>query len=297
MAELFTTTDQMREHVKLDKTISFESLSPYIQPALSKYLLRHTGTQLITDCKANLDSNTPNAYLTEATTLIRSALAQFALYMASPDIDIKVQEMGFQIAQNSNMVPASAARVDRFNQNRLMLGYAAIEELLRYLETNKAQFAQWVSSGGSTIFKNTIISTAEEFDALVNIERSSLTFYNYRQSMLEIQDLMICGEITREYFTALLSRRNSNTLSVPDQAILPLVQRALANITHARHQKGEEHDKFKGRGIQFLGEAKKLLWANPDNYPEFKNSAMYFERSDFKQFENGSDKSIFVAGG
>jgi hypothetical protein len=297
MAEIFTTIEQMREHVKLDKTITFESLRPYITPAINKYLVRHTGAQLIADVKANLDAPTPNAHLTEATRLIRSALAQFALYMASPDIDIKVQEMGFQVAQNSNMVPASAARVDRFNQNRLMLGYAAIEDMLRYLEANKAQFTQWVTSGGSTIFTDVFIRTAEEFDKLVNIERSSLTFYNYRQSMEEVQELMIYGEITREYGEALLSRQKSGSLTAADNKVLPLVQRALANITHARHLKGEDHDKYKMRGVQFLGEAKKILWATPADYPEFQNSPMYFERSDFKTFENGADKSIFVAGG
>jgi len=78
---------------------------------------------------------------------------------------------------------------------------------------------------------------------------------------------------------------------------LPLVQRALANITHARHSKGEEHEKYKMRGVQFLGEAKKILWDAPADYPEFESSPMYFDRTDFKTFENGSDKSFFVAGG
>jgi hypothetical protein len=165
------------------------------------------------------------------------------------------------------------------------------------LETNKANFTQWVSSGGSTIFTNVFIRTAEEFDKLVNIERSSLTFYNYRQSMEEVQELMVYGEITREYGLALLSRQKSGSLNAADNKILPLVQRALANITHARHMKGEEHDNYKMRGIQFLAEAKKILWATPADYPEFAASPMYFERTDFKQFENGSEKSIFVAGG
>ncbi len=295
--ELIRNIEDFTAFVKVDKTMKYASLEPYIPIAESKYIARHTGLQLLADLKQNMVSQTPNNHLTVLLPFVQRALAHFTLYVAGPDLDIKVQEMGFQTAQNDNMLPASAARVERFMKNRLMLGYAAIEQMLQYLEANKQHFAQWEQSEGRTIFNDLLIRTADEFDQIVNIERSSLTFYNYRQHMTEAQTLTISGEITEEYLSALISRRNSGSLTSADTTVLKLAQRSLAYLTAAKAAEDPVISrKLHSSGMEIIGQAKRIMWANPSNFPEFQNSPSYFQRTDFQRFENNGENSFFMFG-
>lgn len=295
MAELFTNTDELRNHIMLDATFPFATVQPYQQKAIEKYLADYVPRELINQVKADLDAGTPDPKLRALLPYLREVVAQFIFLMASPDIDIKVQGMGFQVNQSQNTAVASSQRVERFNSNREEQGWTAVESLLKFLEENAGDYPLWVDSPGCSIFRDCLIRTADEFNQLVDIGRSRLTFFKYRPTLRNVELQEIASDITPEYLAALKKRIADGNLTPADNLVLEPLKMALANLTHFHYNK--DLCELAETGKTYLGMAKRIMWASPASYPEFKDSPSFFERADFSKFTNSEEKGFFLFGG
>jgi hypothetical protein len=288
---------EIQKYIKVNLSTKGTTLIPYVNKAQDKYIRPYLGDALLDELDEWYNETSPptNQDLARLLPYVQDPLAQFAYLMASADLDIQTGETGFTVLNTQNAVPASTDRVRRFNENRKNLGYDGIERLLRFLEKNVDTYESWKESTGYTIYTDLFITTAEKFDQLVNIDKSRLQFYAMKQEMQNIEQLIIYPAISEELSKSIKEEAAENDLSDPNKKILPLLQRAVANLVAARFF--PDKTPLESTGEHYLAEVKLIIDQTPDDYPLYKASSIYEANRQLKLYENSEDKGFFLFGG
>lgn len=288
---------EFKKFVKINKTIEFsEHLAPYEPDAVRKYILRYLDKVTYRHLESYINSSpvTPDVKLAALLPYVQSALARFTLLVASPFLDVNIGSTGYTTSSTENMVAASAARVDKLDKGLEKLGWDAIESMLAFLEENKSDYPEWVSSTAYTMHITGIVNTASEFDNEFNIDNSRLTFLAYRPNITRIETLYIKPAISDQLFAEIVSQIKSGILTDPIKKLLPLLRTAIVMFVVSK----ERGDNFNAAATAFLSEAKNLLDLNSTDYPLYASSSIYRGGSTAQTtfYENTEDSKIFVAG-
>jgi len=188
------TLETASKYLKLPTTLSEKNFTPFIGDALERYLRPFLGDELIEllwDLYNNSASEEDKTRLEALMAKVEAPLSRFTFLVASPSLDINVGQTGFTTAGGGNMVPASEARVKRFTDSIEQLGWEGVEAMLRFLETNKADYPEWLESDAYQSFTRGFIRSAEKFNSYVDINGSRLQFFRLRQSMDLIESLQV----------------------------------------------------------------------------------------------------------
>ena len=326
---LINTTEELQGYTRINISVLRESFVPYQRDAFDTFLRKYLGDDLSGELHLLAtqqeypqwaDTQGKKEILDKVLDLTRNALAKFTLYLASPHLDLHLSEMGFVVQHTQNSAPASGDRVKKATQAYLEGGHNATERLLVTLEKNHAQIPSYKDSDAYVIAFNNLINTAEVFDRYVSIGKSRLEFIRIRSEMDNVESLVIEPGISPQLVQRLKQGMRNNDLQDHYKKLLVLVQRALANFsvantienTTVRRSQNESSprdaelvasslhytkERLTGYGKLFLAKAKKLLDDNPDNFPEYRQSAQYIEERQWEAFDNSNpDNSVFVFG-
>lgn len=289
--------EEFKKFVKINQSLVYsETLGPYEPDAVRKYIYKYLGNVTYKQLEdyVNAASPTADAKLDALLPYVRSALARFTLFIASPFLDINIGAAGYTTQSTQNQVAASAARVEKLDRNLEKLGWDAIESMLSFLEENKSDYPQWVESTAYTMHITGLINTASEFDKEFNIDNSRLTFLSFRPNITRIETLYIKPAISEELFSEIVTQLKANTLTDPIKKLLPLLRTAIVMFVVSK----ERGDTYNAAATAFLSEAKNLLDAKPADYPLYASSSVYRggSTSDKSFYTNTEDSKIFVAG-
>lgn len=308
MAEIFVNIDQIKEHIDVG-AIKYESLRPYFISAEEKFLIPYIGQAQINEIKSNPTAANIKALLP----FVRKTMAHFVLLCAAPDLDINLSETGFTTAANSNLVPASAQRVERFVKNQKELGFTGLNSLLSYLNSNTVSYPLYAASDEFKRYDQLILNSMNIYQDCVDIKHSWLLYSKLVPKIKDVEFLKIIPIISQDYFSGLISRRKSQTLTISDKEILPLIYRAIANYVHADFSnididdetlnefsfaKSRQRDSHYSRMAEhFISEVRKKLQNNPQlNYPEYFNSAQYNPDTSMEKYTNSQDNGAYFFG-
>lgn len=293
MKILINTLAELQQYLKVNSTFKIDSLKPYQDSAFEKYLRDVLGDDLA-DSLVLWYNESPRGQDADLTALLPYAqrvIAKFGFHEAAPNLDLQLTESGFGVVSNQTLAPASKDRVNRFMASLETEGWDAVEMLLRYLEQNADDYPQWTESDAYTMQLRNFINSAEEFDKYVHIGKSRLKFRSMRNTMDNIEILKIDPVISEPLAEQIRLEIRENTLTDANAALLPLIKRAVANLTAA-----EEIDtRYKLTGEHYLSEVRKVLDKNPDSYPLYRDS-VYVEGRTYERFVNEEDNAFFVFG-
>lgn len=320
---IIKTVEDFQKYVNVTGTLKIDSIQPFIEDAQNAYLREFLDETLLGELDEFVVSATipewddfteeeATAAITKLLPYVQCALAKFSLYIASPFLDLKVTDSGFAVVQNTNLAPASTDRVKRFTDATLKAGYDNIETLLRFLEKYKANYPSWVAGKGYTLATRYFINSAEEFNKHVNIDNSRLKFRQLMTTMEDVEILQVEPVISTELADVIRNSVRDGDTSENNLKILLYLRKAIANLTY--YQAGISPDKmpagsnvsvelaklenYQRMGNHYMAEVKKVIDANPDNYPEYKDSAIYDStKTSYNLFENSADNPSFVFGG
>lgn len=322
---IITTTETFQKYVNVAGTLKIETIKPFIEDAQQTYLREFLGETLLAEVDAFAQSSTtvPNWYgmtaqqvtaaLTSLLPYVQCALAKFGLYVASPFLDLKVTDAGFSVTSNTNLAPASSDRVKRFTDGVLRAGYDNVETLLRFLEKYKDNYPSWVAGEGYTIHTKYFINSAEEFNKHVNIDNSRLRFRELRNTMENVELLQVEPVISTELAAVIKAEVLTGEVSAANLKILLYIRKAIANLTMYEAGLKTENlpnnnallqvelgklDNYQRMGQYYLAEVKKVLDANPTDYPDYTGSSIFDAGKTSNDFyENAEDNPTFVFGG
>lgn len=220
MATLITDIATIKKYCSINKNVDWDSISPYVAQAERKYIKSLLGSVLYDDyCTTVPTGNELLAY-----TLFQEASANLSWFLYMPLANVQVSDSGIAVQQGENFKAAEWWQIRDLRRSFLDAGLNAIDEALKIMEENEADFSPWETTEGYTIFKELFVKRAETFNRWFNINNSRQTFLALRPYLLESH---------HQYFKAQLNTATMATINaaVEDthKEVLDLLQASMVN--------------------------------------------------------------------
>jgi hypothetical protein len=205
-----------------------------------------------------------------------------------PHFDLVETESGFAIVSTEKLAPASQQRVAALQAGMYKKLSEAIEAFLEYLEDATTLHDEWKGSPTYTLLSDTYIVTLREFIRFVQYTGPRLEFVALKPLMLNAIHLKIEPVISAELSEEIIEELRDGDMSIPNEDIISDLRFAFANFTLG----------FNEIGQAYLMRVSKKLYANPDDYPAFRDSDLYiaYLASQSRAPINTADAPLYFAG-
>lgn len=220
MATLLKNIEDVKKYVSVNENLQWDSVEPYIKQAERKYIKTLIGELLYDDYCATIPTGTE----LKAYELLREAAANLAWFLYLPLANVQVTDSGISVTEGTNFKAAAWWQIRDLRRSFLEAGFEAIDEALKIMEANEADFSPWETTEGYTIFKELFVKRTDTFQRWFNINNSRKTFLALRPYLLETH---------HQYFTSLLNAETisaiNTAIETPQKEVLDLLQAAQVN--------------------------------------------------------------------
>jgi len=294
---LIKTTDELKDYIAVDINFQQRNLAPYLDQGKSE-VVRLLGKTLYNalDEYHNDPSSNERPLFDALIPYAQRCLANFALHKGLSALNVTIGPTGIGVVNTDHIAPASKDRTDALKADLLNAAHDAMEDMLEFLEENIDDYPAWESSQAYALQYDTIIPSARIFDELLRIDRSRLTFLEYKPTMSDMETLVLSTHVSNEYLDELKAEIKTQSVSTENNKVLQMLQKALAYLTKSKHTK-DKQDEYERIGTQYLMNAKRYMDANITDYPVYAASSAYIAPNTYKRHENTEDSSFFIFGG
>lgn len=286
---LIKTIEELQEYARIPGNISGTSFLPSVPDAQDKYLPQLLGDELLNnlDTWYNLTTRPNLAAYEKLLPYVQRVLARFTLFIASPEVDVTITDTGIGVINSGNIAPASSDRVKKYDEANKERAWANAETLLKFLEKNKADYPEWVSSQAYTMAISNMVNTCLEFNSIYNIDDSRRTFYDLRGFQDDVDNLYIKPVISAELFDRIITEMKAENISVPIKKILAPLKRAEVYFTVleiistkyvgdnwrlAAELLPRDIENYTNKAKTYIAEARAIIDKTPTDYPEYMAS-------------------------
>jgi hypothetical protein len=330
---LFQETSEVQAFIPVIGTTAIESMLPFINQAERDYIIPYISKAQY-DALNDAYNATPSTLTTEQTALLKkvqAALSQYFFYLWIPSAQLHIGPNGIRIATTESLKTAFQWQIDELRTNVLKAAGSAMDDLLYFMETNKADYPLWTASTSYTLFKECFITSTTQFTELYSpLGNSRLNFIMIRSSMKKAQEFSIQSLIGFAYYDELKTEHLAGSVSAENALVITYIQKALAPLTMLRaitelsvsiDERGILN--FNGiSGLQAINQKqpakdsmifklekaadedskaymqmlKDFLQTNIANYPTYAASTSYNSETTNTTFENKSDNNFYFAG-
>ena len=222
MNTFFSNIEDLKKVVKINASLPWESIEPYLDDAQTIYLEHYIGPEII---KKASDSTYANLV-----PYICRALGPLTLMLATPELGISIGDAGITVSnEQGKRSPANEAKIAAAAESFKFRGFQALDRLLLHLQSNVTTYKEFEQSRYCKLIKNSLIKSAEMFQdvGLVNIEYSIITFISLIPTAISIQDKLpdLLGDTLTE---SLLTKAE---LTVKEKVLIDLIIKMIANKT------------------------------------------------------------------
>ena len=159
---------------------------------------------------------------------LKYALAHIAVFLAVPDLDVDITTHGIVVSKTETSAPASQKRVENLRLSQLSKAMSGFDELLEWLETNKATYTDWASGSGYTEFKQGFVNTTAQFQAFVDINSSRYLFMRLRPFRTKIERTELKRVLGELLYAEIQAEIVNGTVGADNTALLPLIREAVS---------------------------------------------------------------------
>lgn len=176
--------DTLQTVVKINASLEFGIVEPYLNDALDIYITPHTGQQLTDLAAAGTDSDLTARY--------GRALGPLAMALATDELGIQYGDGGITVTNTDSRSPANDSKILAARQNLFFRGMQQLDLLLRWLESHAADFPQYAAHRQQTA-RGCMARDARavEDEGLVDIGLSVLTFRMMIPMMRQLQESVL----------------------------------------------------------------------------------------------------------
>lgn len=290
---LIKSIEDVKKYLSIDISMNTRTIEPYYKPA-EEQLIRLLGKELFDEIDEYCNyGETEDPELDLLLPYVQRPVVNFAFFLGLSMLNVSIGDNGIAVVSNSNLTPASRERTDTLKHDLEQAAYNAMESLLEFLEDNQEDYPLWKSSEAYSYQYDFLISSGRGFDELLRIDRSRLTFLNWRPTMADVEFRDIMPAVSKEFIQELKDQIKSGSVTGANRVVLPLLQKSLAYLTAAI----EYNEGYETRGRQYLMQAKRILDAAPDKYPAYKTSNAYIaNQKSYSKYDNTTGSNFFVTG-
>lgn len=231
MKTLLTTLDEFRAGVPVNVTSSIELLLPPVAAAERKYFRPLVGRafyQELLDAYVASDLSEVQAELLE---LVQIALANLAYASQVTVAQLQIDDAGIRIASDENNKTAFQWQINDLREYLSDTGHAALEEVLTFLDENRAEFPTYVQSEAYTANRTLLLNNARDFSRYYNIGGSRRTFLALVAIIGRLEVFTLEPALSSEFCAELRAEIQTGTVAPATEAVLRLLHPALAHLS------------------------------------------------------------------
>jgi len=198
--------ETLKQVVKINAAIPFESVSPYLNDAVDIYIEPQVGTAIVSLADSREDQN-----LSEKTL---RCLGPLALALATDELGIQFGDSGITVDnQQGKRSPANEAKIAAAKENLFFRGMQALDRLLEYLANHPEQYPDYARHNRSVNRVPCFIRSAQEYQdvGLVDIDYSTLTYRLMLPTIRQLQERYIRETLTDALYGKLLAGEDTDT--------------------------------------------------------------------------------------
>jgi len=229
--------DEIKKYAGITDSTNIASFLPDLNDVEENKITSILGNALYVSLSAEYLAGTivANSVKEKLLFKIQKALVNLALEQYSSLAQLSFSDSGIRQMEDANFKSPKQWQIDDLRDYFFMKGYRAIDELLSFLETNKASFPTWVSdSSAYTINKKFIVSDTRSFQNYYDIKESRLTFIALQPTMRIIEMMHIMPNISIGLFNRIKTQIEANNITADIKNILDLLQLAITQFTISR---------------------------------------------------------------
>lgn len=325
---LFQTVLEIKNFLgAIQKNLEMTSILSFVEEAEIIFIEPILGEILLSDLKDKYKNNSfTNPKETLLLEKVQRPLAHLTFYQYKNLGNVFVSDIGFQQTNTENTTPAPKWALDEIAEYTQRTADSLLNNLVAFLEKNKADFPLWEQSEFFHQNKELLINSTVELQKRIYIENSRIFFYKLRPSIRLAEHKYIANTISETFLSDLKSKYQNDTLNDEEKKAIELAKDALAHFAFSESLPGlslfispngvratmfQTQKQTKNQDIQifemfkkphlengqiYLTELKKYLDQNPDLFPLYRDSGKYNappSAKSYDQFKNEEDSTIF----
>lgn len=297
---LINTIADLKRHIIVSATFDFAKVLPFAKRTERKIILNLIGQDQYDSIVVHTFVADDTAPINQVKELLEEAVANHALFLAMPTINVLVTNSGTKVSENKDASNADWKDKRDLSRSLLKTYNEALDDAFQIMEENVANFTEWRDSKYYTIFKDLIVPQTTIFNDHFSIQKNRQTFFALKPYMREVEDQYLKAMLGTETL-ALLKTKSTN--DVVNEA-LEIAQKAVVAFTVAKAaitgtftftdssfivasdqmpwekqnelSKEDRNDLKKDRQTaaeEYLKTLKKLVVANPEAFPAYQDNA------------------------
>jgi len=224
---LIKTISEVKKYVRINYANAASSL-PNMDRAERKYILPLLGRTLYEEVVAQYDASSTDEDFLKLLNKVQAALAPLAYWMELPLINTQITDIGLVKTSSADKQPVFKHDFYKVLQVLADQGMDELEELLAYLEENKAEWPTWVTGTGYADYTRFLIRTGKEFSDIFTLTHPRRCFLALSPSIRMVEDKYFCGGIGTLFFEEI---KNKSTPSSEETTLLYLLKKAEVYLT------------------------------------------------------------------
>lgn len=255
---IITTIEQLKQHIATVTSNDIDQYKPYLKTAETWLYREILGLEM----KPYVVEDEPELF-----DLAASVVSHKAYLEAIPFIDLIQTESGFAVVRNDNLAPASPERVKALTASTAQKLDEAVEDLLEWLElqTDSELEIIWKTSKSYTLINDNYVRSIRQFREFGEWAGSRIDWIRFRPKLVAARKLKIEPVISVEQSLAIIEALRDDDVNAAMIAILDDLRFALAAYALDDAEKGHS----------FISRVRDYMIAHPDDFPQFKASAIY----------------------
>lgn len=301
-------TDFKKFFPAINKNTDWCTIEPLVEQAEELYIIPYISQEFYDVLETEYQTSGVIADATKATVFrqLKIALAYYTMFHGFDSLHTRIGDAG--VNENSN-TDATPVRQWVFNSARwkaCVTGYQYLDLALRSMEkqveAGNADFDTFKDSEAYTITRDLLIPNANTFNQFYNIGKSRKAYIALRPYIRKAEVLHI-KPLLCELYTEISGQYKTNTLTVENAAVVPYLQRLLAektileampdinivndgngwkiienvnavdiSATNLQNMMQQLLSKAELNASQFQIDLENFLYKNLDDYPTYKDS-------------------------
>lgn len=231
---LFKDSNKLKEYTEFTE-VNFASVALTIRQVEDAYLVDVLGDELYNSLNIayNLASTEGSLNIAQQKLLdkCRMLIGPYVAYNYAPKSDVQLSDAGARRAETAQLKTAYAYQLQNLREQKLREAEQAAEALLRFLDLNKVDYPEWVSSIAFEAYTSLFIRNGRDFNALVTTASPYRNYWAWRYKMEEVEQQNIREALGDAMFNDLKAKAKAGTLTDTEKTLLFPLRKAIAYFT------------------------------------------------------------------
>lgn len=216
----------------VNNSVNLSDLSPSMDVAAEAHILPWLGRDQWGDLINAVENESLTAPQTALLPYAQRALTLLTLSEYTNVGEVQVSASGIMRAETDNMKSAYKNQVSRLQKSMLINGYAAIERMLEFLQSNRDNYPLWTAAPESSRTREAFINNAATFRLVYSTNISRYVMESLRGVMLDVEQFAMVPLLGQAFFDEIKAVIASTNAETPEQqTIINYAQKAIASFS------------------------------------------------------------------